>query len=279
MGTALAKALSRLAYPFSGVASRSLSSAERVAGLCGIDRTTDHPSAITREAEVVFITTPDDVIEPVCREIAQEDGFLPGVVVLHCSGAHPSTILSSASLKGAWIGSLHPLQSFASLDIPGNPFEGIRAAVEGDGEARRVASRIAGDLGTIPLEIHTSGKPLYHAAAVVASNFLVTLLDMAFQLAERAGIPSKEVFSVLRPLIDGTLTNVSKVGIEQALTGPVVRGDCRTVETHMQTIRRDLPEVLAGYGFLMEMTARLAEKSGRISPDTREKFGKISRDI
>ncbi|MGD9973121.1 MAG: Rossmann-like and DUF2520 domain-containing protein [Desulfatirhabdiaceae bacterium] len=275
MGTALGKTLAGLGYPFAGVSSLHVSSARRVADLCGIETVSDQPWEMTHRAGVVFITTPDDVIMPVCRRIAEEGGFASQPVVLHCSGAHPSTILESARLSGASIGSMHPLQSFASIDIQGNPFDGIRVAIEGDHQAILTASCIATDLGATPFEIQTDGKALYHAAAVVASNFLVTLMDVAFRLAEKSGIPPEAAFSVLRPLIDGTLANIGKVGICQALTGPVVRGDFQTVETHIEKIGQTIPEILPFYQSMIQFTAQLAKTGGRITDDTLQQFMKM----
>ena len=267
MGTALAKTLGDKGYAIVGVSSLHLSSAQRLAGICGISETTDRPWEITRKADVVFLTTPDGVIESVCESISMQNGFSPAGVVLHCSGAHPSTILASARKSGASIGSMHPLQSFASVDITQNPFKGIRVAIEGDSEAVSMSDQMARDLEALPLKILTEGKPLYHAAAVVASNFLVTLMGVAFRLIQQAGVPSEEAFSVLKPLIEGTLINIDRVGVHQALTGPVVRGDVQTVETHIQAIGQTMPELLPFYTCLVHYTAMQAGEGNRISPD------------
>lgn len=272
MGTALAKALVDRGHAIVGVSSLHRTSAQRLADLCGISDATDRPWEITRRADVVFLSTPDGVIESVCASISQQDGFSPAAVVFHCSGAHPSTILASARKSGASIGSMHPLQSFASLDISQNPFEGIRVAIEGDSKAVSVAAQMARDLEAFPLQIITEGKPLYHAAAVVASNFLVTLMGVAFRLIQQAGVKPDEAFAVLKPLIEGTLANIGRVGIHQALTGPVVRGDVQTVETHIQVIAETLPELLPFYNCLVHYTAMQAGEGNRISAEMVDTF-------
>ena len=272
MGTALARTLKDKGYAIVGVSSLHRTSAQRLADLCGISDATDRPWEITRGVDVVFLTTPDGVIETVCESISQQDGFSPAAVVFHCSGAHPSTILSSARKPGALIGSMHPLQSFASVDITQNPFKGIRVAIEGDSKAVSMAAQMARDLETLPLQILTEGKPLYHAAAVVASNFLVTLMGVAFRLIQQAGIPPEEAFAVLKPLIEGTLVNIDRVGVHQALTGPVVRGDIQTVETHIQAIAETMPELIPFYACLVRHTAVQAAEGNRISPDLMKTF-------
>ena len=272
MGTALAKTLGEKGYAVVGVSSLHLASAQRLAGLCGIPDATDRPWEITRGAEAVFLTTPDGVIETVCESISLRDGFSPDAVVLHCSGAHASTILASARKSGASVGSMHPLQSFASVNIPQNPFDGIRVAIEGDSKAVSVADRMARDLEALPLQILTEGKPLYHAAAVAASNFLVTLMGAAFRLIEKAGVPPEDAFAVLKPLIDGTLANIGQSGVHQAMTGPVVRGDVQTVEAHIQAISGSLPGLLPFYTCMVHYTAVQAAEGDRISPDLLKTF-------
>jgi len=266
MGTALAKTLYDKSYPITGTASLHLTSAQKVADLCS-STAADQPWKITPNADIVFLTTPDSVIKSVCDEIADKGGFSPGAVVLHCSGAHASTILSAAHKNMAWIGSMHPLQSFASVDFSRNPFKGIRVAVEGDPAAVFQACHIIQELEALPLEIKTEGKPLYHAAAVVASNFLVTLMGAAFRMIHQAGVPSEEAFDVLRPLIEGTLANIDRTGVYQALTGPVVRCDIQTVETHLQAIGTAMPDLLPLYKCLVNYTALLAKEGNRISED------------
>jgi len=272
MGTALAKTLGDKGYAIAGVSSLHLASAQRLAGICGISEATDRPWEVTRKADVVFLTTPDGVIESVCDSISRQEGFSPGAIVLHCSGAHPSTILASARKSGAWIGSMHPLQSFASVDITHNPFKGIRIAIEGDSKAVSTADQMARDLEAQPLQILTEGKPLYHAAAVVASNFLVTLMGVAFRLIQQAGVKPEEAFAVLKPLIDGTLANIDRSGVHQALTGPVVRGDVQTIETHLHAISAAMPELLPFYTCLVHYTAMQAAAGNRISPDLLKTF-------
>ncbi|MFA7426326.1 MAG: Rossmann-like and DUF2520 domain-containing protein [Desulfosarcinaceae bacterium] len=266
VGTALAIWLHRAGYPICGLASRRLQSAEAVAALIGPQPCSQEPQAVTADADVVFITTPDGVIETVCRQIAGAGGFRAGSVVLHCSGALPSTILAPARQSGAWIGSLHPLQSFAAPSLDRNPFGGIIVSVEGDGPALQTAEALATDLNAHPQQILTEAKTLYHAAAVVASNYLVTLLDLAFTLLQGAGVPPGDAHGVLRPLIDGTLANVARIGPPAALTGPVARGDAETVARHLEAIGARDPESLTLYRALGIATVDVAEKGGHLDP-------------
>ncbi len=258
VGTCLGKFLSNAGYPVVGVASRSLSSAERTAGIIGVDRFTDLSESVTVRADVVLITTPDDAIAVTCQDLAGKGGFCSGAVVLHCSGALPSTLLAPARSAGAAIGSMHPLQSFARIEVENNPFFGIVVAVEGETAAVAMARAMARDLEAVSIEIQTQAKTLYHASAVVASNYLVTVMDLSFQLLQSAGVAPGDVFKVLNPLINGTMANIEKVGIPEALTGPIARGDVATVAEHLDRIGVLRPDLLSLYRALGQATVELA---------------------
>ncbi|MCJ7772730.1 MAG: NAD(P)-binding domain-containing protein, partial [Desulfobacterales bacterium] len=146
VGKALGQHLLSAGYSLTGISTQSMASAKKAAKIVGTKYYSVHSWEITQKADIVFITTPDGVIEDVCTQITQNNGFKRDAVVLHCSGAHPSTILSSAQKCGANIGSIHPLQSF-SAQSSGNTFNGIVISVEGDQKAVTTATQIANDLG------------------------------------------------------------------------------------------------------------------------------------
>jgi len=265
VGTALAIFLTRAGYRSAGFASKRLSSAKHVADMVLSDHFSDVPWDVTRHADVVFITTPDSAIKDTCNAISKHTGFSDNAIVMHCSGALKSSVLSSAKTCGAWIGSMHPLQSFASTDHKTNPFQGIIVSLEGESPAANMAKTIAEDLGGTAVTFLTEAKTLYHASAVVASNYLVTLLDLAVRLIEEAGVKRQDAFNLLKPLIEGTLSNIEKVGVQKALTGPIARGDTKTVEKHIQEIGFKRPELLALYKMLAFYTIDIAAAEGSIS--------------
>lgn len=262
VGTALAVQLARAGYTLVGLASRSRSSAEAAARKVGITCFSDAPWEVTRTADIVFITTPDGEIPATCNQIVDHDGFGNNSVVLHCSGAHPSTILSGAATGGADIGSMHPLQSFAAGAEEGNPFNGIVVSIEGGTKAVAAATGLATALGATCFTIKTEAKTLYHAAAVAASNYLVTVQAFAFQLLAASGIPEDKAFEVLGPLIRGTVQNIEKAGIVNALTGPIARGDVATITDHQRAITDMLPALLNLYQTLGRHTVPIAEAAG-----------------
>jgi predicted short-subunit dehydrogenase-like oxidoreductase (DUF2520 family) len=268
LGTTLSKVLSDKGYPARGFFSRTLSSAQKAAELSGAGRAVTDPVSACRDAELIFITTPDGLIRDVCDSMARDGAFRQGHRVFHCSGSLPSTLLESARQSGALIGSIHPLQSFATIEVNRNPFEGIIAAVEGDEKAVEAGLAIATDLGCRGLTIKTEAKTMYHASAVVASNFLVTLVDFAYHLLGVAGIDAKDAYPVLGPLIEGTLSNIKKVGPVQALTGPIVRGDAGTVADHLREIHEKTPHLTELYTILGKHTVDIARQRQCLSEET-----------
>lgn len=277
VGTALAIFLTRAGYRAVGFASKSISSAKRVANMVHSDHFSNIPWEITPGADIVFITTPDSAIPDTCNDISQNIGFAGNAVVMHCSGALASSVLSSAKDCGAWIGSMHPLQSFASADYETNPFQDIVVSIEGEERALESARKISADLGGLGVEILTEAKTLYHASAVVASNYLVTLLDLAIRLIGEAGVARQDAFNLLKPLIEGTLSNIEKVGAQNALTGPIARGDVKTVEKHIEEIGLKRPELLALYKTLAFYTIDIAAASGSIPESSVQQLKSIAR--
>lgn len=278
VGNALARYLAEAGYIPAGFASKSLTSAKRAAALTGSVNFTDKAWEATLKADIVFITTPDGTIKEVCDIIAEKKGFRPDSVVLHCSGALTSTILLSAKDCGASIGSMHPLQSFALIEYSHNPFSGIITSVEGDNKATNAAGLIAADLGSGCVTIQTEAKILYHASAVVASNYLATILNLSLNLMREAGVPEDDAFRGLKPLIDGTLSNIGKMGIPDALTGPVARGDIQTIENHLLEIGSKTPHLLHLYKVLGLYTVEIAKKKGTLSDTAIEAMKNLFRN-
>jgi predicted short-subunit dehydrogenase-like oxidoreductase (DUF2520 family) len=174
-------------------------------------------------------------------------------LVGHTSGATPLSALTHAGVPTF---GLHPLQSFAH---PGVRFEGAGAAVAGSTpEALAFATDLAERLGMTPFEIDDDGRAAYHAAASVASNFLVTLQAAAEAVAAGAGLDRDEARRLLMPLVRQTVENVAELGPEAALTGPVARGDEATVEAQRAAVERARPELLDLFDELVRRTRALA---------------------
>jgi predicted short-subunit dehydrogenase-like oxidoreductase (DUF2520 family) len=186
--------------------------------------------------ELVLLCVPDGAIEEVARELDV------GPWVAHVSGATPLAALEPHSRRF----SVHPLQTFARARGP-EQLDGAWAAVTAETEEARAAGHwLAGTLGLHPFDLADDARPLYHAGAAIASNYLVTLHSVAAELFRAAGAPPE----ALVPLMSRTIDN----GFE--LTGPIERGDWETVEVHRRAIRAAKPELEPLYDVLAEATAR-----------------------
>ncbi len=271
VGKVLGLALSRQGYALVGAVTRRTETLAAAGELlqCPVY---EEPHLASREAEIVLITTPDGIIADVCRKVADNSGFSPGQVVAHCSGVHNSGILQAAREAGALVLSMHPLQTFPGTEAGLRGLPGTFFAVEGDREALPVAEELVSALGGKIMSIPTEMKTLYHAAACIACNYLATLLDGALRLYQHMDVPGEEAMEALYPLISMTLENIKEVGPEQALTGPIARGDAATVQSHVAELSRSFPSLLPLYRTLGQETVRLALRKGTLDTEQAEKI-------
>jgi predicted short-subunit dehydrogenase-like oxidoreductase (DUF2520 family) len=241
------------------------------------DRVTRHlpevpvldPASAARGAELVVVAVPDDRIEPIVTELAATGAFEPGQWVAHVSGATPLAALDAARGAGAHRLGIHPLQTFpdpaAGIDrIPGC----LIAVSADDDQGWFMAERIAEDLMGEPFRLHEDHRALYHAAAVFASNYLVTATAVAEQLLAAAGVP--EPSRALQPLQRATVDNVASLGAGDALTGPAVRGDAGTIERNLQALGAQAPWSIAAYVEMARLALDLSVRSGRLTDAQRD---------
>jgi len=188
------------------------------------------------ETEAVFLAVPDAVVPEMAHALAGQGPAPTGCSAFHLSGALSTDVLSPLHARGYAVGSFHPLQAVAHPVTGAERLPGSYVAVTGAPEAVAVARRLAASLGSSILTVPETKRPLYHAAAVMASNFLPPLLDAACRLLERAGIPYDEALPALLPLVRGTLSNIEERGLEASVTGPIPRGDVETVDLHLRAL-------------------------------------------
>ncbi len=272
VGTAIGYLLKKTGYKIAGIASRTLDSAKKAREFIGEGEVTTDFKSITKKASIVFITTSDGAIEKVCRKIAYQGGFQKGSIVFHMCGALPSSILSSAKRKGAHIASIHPLQSLADVKEAVKNLSNSYFCIEGDEEAVRIARKIVRSLGGKEIMLNVEEKPLYHAGAAVVSNFLVATIGFGIDLYEAAGVSRKDSLKAIMPLVKGTLKNIENIGIPDALTGPISRGDAGIVECHLKAISRAVPEFVNLYSELGKYTVQIAIAKGTLKTNEAKKI-------
>ena len=229
---------------------------------------------------VVFSVSDDALVqiaEIIAEQVAGPSDDWTERLVIHTSGTWTSDVLSPFEAVGALTASFHPLQTFAdretlTKDIAG--FTGLPVGIEGNERAVSAASAVARAIGSAPFTIRASAKGLFHAAAVMASNYLITLQAMAQELSEVAlgeDHPDGERYSDLfGELTKQALSNSFKLGSRDALTGPIARGDVRVLREHLQQMKEKAPHLIPVYAALATETIRLASDAGTINQEIAE---------
>lgn len=275
LGTALARALAACGYEVGALVSRQASHARRAAQRAGVETLTLGVGELERlpAAGLLFITTPDDVLEEMAGRLAARPASLKGVA-LHASGALSSEVLAPLRARGFGVGSMHPL---ASVSDAVSGAESLRRAfycVEGDARAVRVARRVVRDLGGETFTINPADKALYHAAAVMSAGHVVALFDLALDTLRRCGLPEPRARKILLPLLCSVAGNLAQHTPASALTGSFARADLKTVRRHLRALGGlEDSAALAVYRLLGARSLKLAERAGA-DPDLLEAIGR-----
>ncbi|MGL5207083.1 MAG: Rossmann-like and DUF2520 domain-containing protein [Acidaminococcaceae bacterium] len=219
---------------------------------------------LAANSDVLFLTVPDRAVGEVAGELAQAfskqgEHAMQGKTFFHCSGSLGLEELLPLAEAGADIGSLHPLQSFASADVS---FEGIYMAIDGTSEAQATGQAIAALLGAQVFTVPAAERKAYHAAACFASNYVVAAMAVAQELMSKWTPTPEAGLAALLALFDGTARNLHQSKLaREALTGPIARGDINTVKAHLAVLPPRIAEV---YKALGKETICLARANGTI---------------
>jgi predicted short-subunit dehydrogenase-like oxidoreductase (DUF2520 family) len=225
---------------------------------------------------MILITTRDDQIQTACKALAREAVLGPDHLVGHMSGAHASLILSDAAAQGAAVFSLHPLQAFAEEHKAVADLEATYFSIEGTDDRLTVIESMLDRTGNRYFRIEPQHKQIYHLAACILSNYLVTLMHMGMTALEKSGIDPAEGFNAMRPLIEGTLANIAQIGPARALTGPIARGDATTISRHLEALdAQRLDDLKRSYLFLGQKTLELATQAVLKEPELSDALAQI----
>jgi predicted short-subunit dehydrogenase-like oxidoreductase (DUF2520 family) len=255
VGGAIGVALAGASYEITAAWSRSRAGRQRVHGL--LDVPVLSPEATAAAAEVVFLTVPDDAIAEMAERIAPHVGA--GKFVVHTSGGTSIEALAPVREAGARIGSVHPLQTIPDARKGAEALAGAAVAITAADADRPPLARLARAWGGRPFDLPDEAKGVYHAAAVFASNYLVSAVWAASTLLESIGVGNPRQH--LAPLVRTSVDNVLARGGQRALTGPVARGDAELVRRHVEALRDGDPTehaITDAYRYLAKMTASLA---------------------
>ena len=260
----LARTLGRLWHQQGGITvqdvlSRTSANARAACAFIGGGRAVDDYADLAG-ANIYLIATPDDQIAGACERLAASGLLRPGTIVFHCSGALPATVLAPAAACGALTASMHPVRSFASPEQVAASFGGTWCGVEGDAGALAVLGPLFTGIGAQLVNIDPAAKTVYHAAAVFACNYLVTLLDVAVQAYAHAGIPNDVAMQMMEPLVKTTVDQAFAAGTAAALSGPIARGDMATVQRQQAAVTAWDEDKGRLYAVLARETMQLAQR-------------------
>jgi len=281
VGSAVAKKLTAAGYQLTALVSRDRQRAIEACQFinCTSDVATDQLTSVA-SAAIILLAVPDDQIQSVAQRVQSVCDPKKPPSLIHFSGLHPASIMQSSDLPATLL-SLHPLLPFANREKGYNALNQCPCAIESNTpQGILLGEELATAMGGIPFTVAADKKSLYHAAACISSNYLVTLIAMARDLFIHCGIESEHATPLLLPLMRAAFTNIEEFGVEQGLTGPIVRGDSGTVTQHLQQLKKDVPELLESYRALGIQTVIIGEKSQRLSSnraaDIKEILGQYS---
>lgn len=266
VGTAIAVLLARAGHRIVAVAGGEATAARVHPHLPDVPFRS--PSEAASAAALVVIATPDDAVEQTAVALVAAAAVGPGTWVAHVSGALGLDALGSVAGVGARRLAIHPLQTFPDVASAIERLPGSWIAVTAeDEEGFALGERLAVDLDGRPFRLEDDRRPLYHAAAVFASNYLVVAAAEAELLLAAAGVP--DAAAALAPLERASLENIEAMGPARALTGPAIRGDAGTIRRHLEALKQDAPGSIAAYVGMARAALDVAERAGRLPPGAR----------
>jgi len=265
------KTLSRLwtqrgVFQIGAVLNRSRQSSEQAVEFVGSGRAAADYAEMA-ESDLVMIATSDESIEPCCRELCRSGVLCHGVVLFHCSGCLPSTLLEPARRHGASIAGIHPVKSFAEPAAAAETFAGTFCAVEGDPQACEVLQEALQRCGARTFRVEPDLKTIYHSATVFVCNYLTVLMEIGLRCFQQAGVARETAMEIMRPIVNETAANVFRLGTVDALTGPIARGEASIVEKQVEALVRWDEHIEQIYKRLGRVAVELSTAQGNADTD------------
>jgi predicted short-subunit dehydrogenase-like oxidoreductase (DUF2520 family) len=247
VGVNLARYFTYKGIKLSGFYGRNINSTIEAANITK-SKFYDNIQNIVKESDILFITTPDDIISIIDRELSKLD--INNKSICHTSGSLKSNVLCNCQNSGTLIYSIHPIFAFSNKNINLKDLEEIYFSIEGTNLDNSSLNNNINDKN-IPIIniIKTLGNKyfirnketssIYHLANVFVSNLTLSLLDIGTSYLIKLGLNEKEALNAIHPLVQGNIENIVKSGFVNSLTGPVSRGDATTIERHLSVLEKD----------------------------------------
>ncbi|MFH0899192.1 MAG: DUF2520 domain-containing protein [Pseudomonadota bacterium] len=278
LAASLAGALRRSGVPVLGIWARRSEAARWAAAFSGVAAFAGTPPDLARAADALVVAVADDAVSAVAGLFADSGCLTARQVLLKCSGAWSvAETFGDLAEKVAGAGTLHPLLAIVDPAQATMSMQGVAFGVEGDEAGKTMAKELVRLLGGTAIEIQSAAMPLYHAAAVIVSNYTVVLADAARAVLVAAGVPEDQGVPAVIPLLRSTVANLANAGLPQALTGPIARGDAGTVAKHLAALRAHPDTTIETlYRLLGQRAAAVARRKGSA---TDEALGRIEEAL
>lgn len=240
------------------VCNRSLASSQRAAGFIQAGQAHEDYAQLPR-ADLWLLACGDDQLGHCCQQLCAQHAFSGQEIMFHCSGALTAQeALAPAQTVGLHIASIHPIKSFADPQQAVHSFGGTHCGMEGDEAALNQLIPLFENIGAQLFAIKAQAKTLYHAASVIACNYLVALQELSIQTYQQAGVEREQAMQILQPIVQDTVGNIFTLGTQAALTGPIARGDVRTVTKQLVALQSWQADYADIYRLLGKVATQLA---------------------
>lgn len=226
--------------------------------------------ALAPDTKVVLLAVPDAAVPSMAQSLASHGPAPERCAAFHLSGALPTDVLEPLHHRGYQVGSFHPMLAVADPRRGVDQVQGAFFAVTGAPETVAAARRLASAMGAELLTVPSSRKPLYDAAVVMASSYLLPLLGRSATLMQRAGVDGDDAIRALLPLVRATLTSVEDGGLPESAQGPIARGDVEAVALHLRALDPDDQRLYALLGVEI-----LKWSEGRLAPETHQAMAEL----
>ncbi|TAK66009.1 MAG: DUF2520 domain-containing protein [Bacteroidetes bacterium] len=277
VGSSLAFALHHSGYPILAVISKSLVSARKLCSSVNSTIASTRLEKIPPETRLIIIAVPDSAIPEIDRQLSKVSSLsFKQLLVLHTSGINSATILKELSKKGVSIAAVHPIQTFPKPHgkilkpvLLDGIYYGVDCKKKDTPKIKQLIQNLNGNVIFIPAHL----RPLYHAACVFSSSYVVVLLNAIERLSKQLH-GTKDWYHIFQPLFNAAIENTLKNSAGMSLTGPIVRNDVTTLKSHLKAIKKFAPELIPLYTVCAKEVARVAHANGLL---TKKDFNKITK--
>jgi predicted short-subunit dehydrogenase-like oxidoreductase (DUF2520 family) len=259
------------------ILNRSRSSAARAVQSLGAGVAVGEPGQLP-PAPFWMIGVNDDQIESVARQLAKSGAGLEGAVVFHLCGRHSVDILAPLTARGCRIAAVHPVRSLTRRRMTLDDFAGTACVAEGEADTLEELRGLFESIGGVWMPVQGVNRGLYHAAVSIISNITKAVAWKAQNWLEHSGLTAQMASDVTHKLLASTLDDVSRAGARQSITGPIVRGDTRTIEAHLDALRSAYPRDIDVYRVLARTVLELARERGDLDDATLTRFERLLGD-